>query len=85
MIAIINGHAHVAESADALDLGSSAARRAGSTPVMRTITKRNPGNRIFSFVESVVYLRNRILIIAAVKRQIKFIDDPGIRIADTHT
>ena len=33
-------YAGVAELADALDLGSSAARRGGSNPLVRTIRKR---------------------------------------------
>ena len=34
--AIIRGYANVAELVDALDLGSSAARRGGSSPFIRT-------------------------------------------------
>ena len=33
---VINKHAHVVELVDTLDLGSSAERRAGSSPVMGT-------------------------------------------------
>lgn len=36
-LSVILSHADVAELADALDLGSSAARRMGSTPFIRTI------------------------------------------------
>ena len=35
-VAIIEGYANVAELVDALDLGSSAARRGGSSPFIRT-------------------------------------------------
>ena len=34
---LLYGHADMAKLVDALDLGSSAARRAGSSPVIRTI------------------------------------------------
>ena len=47
----------MAESADALDLGSSAARRAGSTPVMRT---KNPNQQVnkglYGFIEKIIAL-----------------------------
>ena len=42
-------HAGVAKLADALDLGSSALRRAGSTPVTRT-TNKNRDESLFLFI-----------------------------------
>ena len=38
---LIHGHAGVAELADALDLGSSVNRCAGSSPVTRTLAMRS--------------------------------------------
>ena len=42
LTSFINTYAGVAELADALDLGSSAARRGGSTPFTRTLYKLLP-------------------------------------------
>ena len=48
----------MAELADALDLGSSAARLAGSTPVTRTNMKLNQSIRlIFLIKENLIHLK----------------------------
>ena len=56
-LSVILSHADVAELADALDLGSSAARRMGSTPFIRTIL-----NIFLLFVPTslcIIYFLNR--------------------------
>lgn len=47
-------YADVAKLADALDLGSSAARRVGSTPSIRTITIKAPNGSLYCYVNVIV-------------------------------
>ena len=54
LITIIVSHADMAELADALDLGSSVNRRAGSTPVIRIQYFRNSGAGVEPFQPPVI-------------------------------